>query len=98
MPQSPKRRAGRSFLHKPLIPLDLSTCGVPAIDLATDLLFSEVSPEVRMLEAIRKAAVLPGVSPQTLIAAVTLTAFCWLLANDLIRPLAVLLLQLYLAF
>jgi hypothetical protein len=51
-----------------------------------------------MLEAIRKAAVLPSVSPQALTVAVTLTAFCWLLVNDLIRPLAVLLLQLYLAF
>ncbi|MFQ5350452.1 MAG: hypothetical protein ACE5EG_08430 [Thermoanaerobaculia bacterium] len=51
-----------------------------------------------MLEAIRKAAVLPRVSPQALIAAVTFSAFGWLLVNDLIRPLAVLLLQLYLAF
>ena len=51
-----------------------------------------------MLEAIRKAAALPRVSPQTLIAAVTLTSFCWLLVNDLIQPVAVLLLQLYLAF
>ena len=51
-----------------------------------------------MLEAIRKAAELPRVSPQLVVAAVTLTAFGWLLVNDLIRPLAVLLLQLYLAF
>ena len=51
-----------------------------------------------MLEAIRKAAVLPHVSAQTLIAVVTFTAFGWLLVNDLIQPLAVLLLQLYLAF
>ncbi len=51
-----------------------------------------------MLEAIRKAAALPRISSQTAIAAVTLTSFGWLLVNDLIRPLAVLLLQLYLAF
>ena len=51
-----------------------------------------------MLEAIRKAAELPRVPAQALVAAVTFTAFGWLLANDLIRPLAVLLLQLFLAF
>jgi len=51
-----------------------------------------------MLEAIRKAVVLPHVPAQALIAAVTFTAFGWLLVNDLIQPLAVLLLQLYLAF
>ena len=51
-----------------------------------------------MLEAIRKAADLPRVSPQALVAAVTFTAFGWLLVNDLIQPLAVFLLQLYLTF
>ena len=51
-----------------------------------------------MLEAIRKAAAPPRVSSQALIAAITFTAFGWLLVNDLIRPLAILLLQLYLAF
>ena len=51
-----------------------------------------------MLEAIRKAVVLPHVSPQTLIGVITFTAFGWLLVNDLIQPVAVLLLQLYLAF
>lgn len=51
-----------------------------------------------MLEAIRKAAVLPRVSTQAVIAAVTFAAFGWLLINDLVRPLAMLLLQLYLAF
>ena len=51
-----------------------------------------------MLEAIRKASELPRVSPRTLVVVVTLTAFGWLLVNDLIRPLAILLLQLYLAF
>jgi hypothetical protein len=51
-----------------------------------------------MLEAIRKAVVLPRVPSHTLIAAVTITAFGWLLVNDLIEPLAVFLLQLYLAF
>lgn len=66
--------------------------------LATDLLLIRAFPEGWMLEAIRKAAVLPRVSPQALIAAVTFSAFGWLLVNDLIRPLAVLLLQLYLAF
>ena len=51
-----------------------------------------------MLEAIRKAAAMPRISPQALIAVVTLTSFGWLLVHDLIRPLAILMLQLYLAF
>ncbi len=51
-----------------------------------------------MLEAIRKAIVIPGVPVQVVVSAVTLLAFAWLLVNDLVRPLAVLLLQLYLAF
>lgn len=51
-----------------------------------------------MLEAIRKAAELPRISPQALIVVVTFTSFGWLLVNDLIRPLAILLLQFYLAF
>ncbi len=66
--------------------------------LAALLLLTWAFPEVRMLEAIRKAVVLPHLSPQVLIATVTFAAFGWLLVNDLIRPLAVLLLQLYLAF
>lgn len=62
------------------------------------MLFPLASPEVWMLEAIRKAAELPRISPQALIVVVTFTSFGWLLVNDLIRPLAILLLQFYLAF
>ena len=51
-----------------------------------------------MLEAIRKAAALPRISIHALITVVTITAFLWLLVNDLIQPFAILLLQLYLAF
>ena len=51
-----------------------------------------------MLESIRKSIAIPGVSTQVVVTAATLLAFGWLLVNDLIRPLAVLLLQLYLAF
>lgn len=51
-----------------------------------------------MLEAIRKAV--PTVSPLSLDAIVavgTLATFMWLLANGTVRPLAVYLLELYLA-
>ncbi len=51
-----------------------------------------------MLQAIRKAIVLPGVPAQTVVAAATFVAFGWLLVNDLVQPLAVALLQLFLAF
>jgi hypothetical protein len=51
-----------------------------------------------MLHALRKVVLVPGVSTRAIFAAATFLAFGWLLAGDLIRPLAVLLLQLYLAF
>jgi hypothetical protein len=51
-----------------------------------------------MLETIRRSVVLPRVRVDYLATAATTLAFGWLLANDHIRPLAVYLLQLYLAF
>ena len=51
-----------------------------------------------MIEAIRKAVMVPAVSTRVIFAVVTIAAFGWLLVSDLIRPLAILLLQLYLAF
>lgn len=52
-----------------------------------------------MLESIRKhAAVIPHVSAKVLLSAGVLTSFSVLLSNDLIHPLVVYALQLYLAF
>ena len=51
-----------------------------------------------MLETIRRSVALPRVRVDYVIAAVTPLAFGWLLLNDHIHPLAVYLLQLYLAF
>lgn len=56
-----------------------------------------------MLESIRRIAVLPNfrahrLLSQGLLTASSLLAFVWLLANDLIQPIAVYLLQLYLTF
>ena len=67
-------------------------------ELAEQLLYQGLSMEVLMLEAIRKARVLPTVPAQTVAAAATFLAFGWLLFNDLIQPLAVFLLQLFLSF
>ena len=62
---------------------------VQLVDLAKGRSLSALLPLARYLRRHK---------PQVLISAVTLTAFGWLLVNDLIRPLAVFLLQLYLAF
>lgn len=56
-----------------------------------------------MLESIRRLAVRPHprahrALSQGLLTASSVLAFGWLLANDLIQPIAVYLLQLYLVF
>ncbi len=51
-----------------------------------------------MLQAIRKAISVPQVPVEALATAVSVLAFGWLLANDLIQPIVIYLLQLYLAF
>jgi hypothetical protein len=52
-----------------------------------------------MLDSIRKhAAVIPHVSVKVLLSAGVLTSFGVLLANDLVHPLVIYALQLYLAF
>jgi hypothetical protein len=52
-----------------------------------------------MLESIRKhAAVIPHVSANALLSVGVLTSFAVLLSNDLIHPLVVYALQIYLAF
>lgn len=51
-----------------------------------------------MRAAIRKAVYMPTLPLDGMVAAATGLAFFWLLANGLIQPLAILLLQLYLWF
>jgi hypothetical protein len=52
-----------------------------------------------MLQALRDhAAAIPQLPFRTLLSVGTLTSFVWLLSQDLIDPLAVFALQLYLAF
>lgn len=51
-----------------------------------------------MLAAIRKALLVPSIPYQAVATVTTVAAFYWLLANDLIQPLAVFALQLFLAF
>ncbi len=51
-----------------------------------------------MLETLRRATVLPRLYIEGVACAAAALAFFWLLANGAIQPLAVLLLELYLAF
>lgn len=51
-----------------------------------------------MLETIRRSVALPRLRFDYLLTAATTLSFGWLLASDLLHPLAVYLLQLYLAF
>ena len=51
-----------------------------------------------MLETVRRVLALPQPRTDLALAAATTVSFVWLLANDLLQPLAVYVLQLYLAF
>ena len=51
-----------------------------------------------MLQSILKAVSVPGIPVLPLLSAVSILAFGWLLVSDSIQPIAVYLLQLYLAF
>ena len=52
-----------------------------------------------MFETIRRTVAAPPAIPvQPLVAGTTVLSFGWLLANDLIHPVVVYLLQLYLSF
>ena len=51
-----------------------------------------------MLQALRDHVAIPQVPVRLLLSLGTLTSFAWLLVQDLIDPLAVLALQLYLSF
>lgn len=52
-----------------------------------------------MLETTRRAvAIFPSFSIETLAAIGTISTFGWLLAHDLVRPIAVYLLEIFLTF
>ncbi len=51
-----------------------------------------------MLSSLRKHVAVPQLPIRVWFPAVSLTAFGWLLAHDLIHPVMIFLLQLYLAF
>jgi hypothetical protein len=51
-----------------------------------------------MLESIRRVAAVPRVPAKYLFAAGTTASFAWLLAQDLIHPVVVYALELYLIF
>ena len=51
-----------------------------------------------MLESIRRAVVVPSLSLELVASAATAFAFFWLLAQGMIQPIAVYLLELYLTF
>ena len=51
-----------------------------------------------MLESVRRIAAMPRVPVQLLLRVGTLGSFTWLLAHDLIHPIVIYALELYLAF
>jgi hypothetical protein len=54
--------------------------------------------EEQMLDSVRKLVAIPYVPGRVLLSAATVASFGWLLANDMIHPLVVYALQLYLSF
>ena len=68
-------------------------------ELAASLLLLETEPgRLSMLQAIRRAIALPQVPMQALATVVSVLAFSWLLINDLVQPIVILLLELFLTF
>jgi hypothetical protein len=51
-----------------------------------------------MLDSVRRLATIPYVSGRVLLSAATVASFGWLLAHDMIHPLVIYALQLYLSF
>jgi hypothetical protein len=54
--------------------------------------------EALMLESVRRLVAMPQVSPRVLIGLGTLGSFLWLLAHDLVHPIVIYALELYLTF
>jgi hypothetical protein len=68
-------------------------------ELAASLLLWGIEPgRFLMLQSIRRAIALPQVPVQALAAVVSVLAFGWLLVNDLVQPIVILLLELFLTF
>ena len=61
-------------------------------------LVERVDKEAVMLESVRKSIAMPAVPARTLFSVGALGSFGWLLAHDLIHPLVIYLLQIYLTF
>lgn len=51
-----------------------------------------------MLESLRRSLVIPQLPVSTLLSVATVASFGWLLIQDAIQPLALILLQVYLTF
>jgi len=67
--------------------------------LAASLLSTLIEPgRIMMLQSILKTVPIPRVPALTLLSSISILAFGWLLISDTIQPIAVYLLQLYLAF
>jgi hypothetical protein len=54
--------------------------------------------EKPMLDSVRKHVTIPYVPGRVLLSAATVGSFAWLLAHDMIHPLVIYALQLYLSF
>jgi len=68
-------------------------------ELAASLLLWKSEPgRLLMLQAIRRVIALPQVPLQALATVVSMLAFGWLLVNDLVQPIVILLLELFLTF
>ena len=82
--------------------LELSTLGRGLSDLpelaASLLLWKSEPGRFLMLQSIRRAVAFPQVPVQALAAVVSVLAFGWLLVNDLVQPIVILLLELFLTF
>ncbi len=51
-----------------------------------------------MLDSVRKLVAVPVISSEAVLSVGVLATFAWLLAHDLVHPIAVFFLQLYLTF
>jgi hypothetical protein len=68
-------------------------------ELAASLLLRVGEPgRFLMLQSIRRAIALPQVPVQALATVVSVLAFGWLLVNDLVQPIVIILLELFLTF
>ena len=69
------------------------------MQLAAGLLLQMHEPgRSPMLQSIRRAVALPQIPIHAVVCGSSMLAFGWLLASDSIKPIAVYLLQIYLAF